>query len=234
MTLHTIRSSTANAAHEHSRKQRHVNSSPGSGTDRAAKGERSIAKLTPDQINTLDRIVFTGDIRVIVAPEAASDAVACLRQAGVIGFDTEKRPSFRRGTVYDPAMIQLATDSTVYVFRINVTGLLPVIAEFLADQRVRKVGVAVDRDVKELRSMREFIPAGFLDLGNAAAAAGVPHHGLRGLTAFLLGKRLSKGARLTNWELPRLPQDAIRYAATDAWIALRIYEEMKAKNIIRA
>jgi ribonuclease D len=95
-----------------------------------------------------------------------------------------------------------------------------------------KVGVALARDVQELRDLREFTPAGFLDLGDAARSAGLHNHGLRGLSAVLLGRRISKGAQRSNWAADELSEKQIRYAATDAWIGLRLYRELKNRGIV--
>ena len=35
-----------------------------------------------------------------------------------LGFDTETRPSFKKGQYYPPALVQLATSERVYLFRI--------------------------------------------------------------------------------------------------------------------
>jgi hypothetical protein len=64
--------------------------------------------------------------------------------------------------------------------------------------------------------------------------SGLKHHGLRGLAALLLGCRIPKGAQTTNWARPELPGNALRYAATDAWISRRIYEALKRHGCLDA
>jgi ribonuclease D len=50
---------------------------------------------------------------------------------------------------------------------------------------------------------------------------------LRKLAAFLLDARLSKAQQTSNWENHPLTTAQQLYAATDAWVALKIYDEMK-------
>ena len=154
-------------------------------------------------------------------------AVKELRRETLVGFDTEKRPSFQKGESHPPALIQLAGRDAVYVFQLHTLGLPSQLTDILANSRIVKAGVATARDVQELRELTEFQPRGFVDLGACARKCGIQHHGLRGLAALLLGCRISKGAQLTNWERPELPASALQYAATDAWISRRIYEALK-------
>jgi len=41
-----------------------------------------------------------------------------------------------------------------------------------------------------------------------------------------LGQRLSKGAKVTNWESPTLSEAQAKYAANDAFVSLLIFEKM--------
>jgi ribonuclease D len=48
----------------------------------------------------------------------------------------------------------------------------------------------------------------------------------------LLGRRISKGAQRSNWAVEELTEKQIRYAATDAWIGLRLFQEMKSRHLV--
>ena len=159
-------------------------------------------------------------------------AVRALRRETLLGFDTETRPSFQKGETHPPALIQLAGKDAVYLFHLPGLGLPAELTDLLTDARIVKAGVANDRDLRELRGLRDFAPRGFVDLGECAAAYGIPHQGLRGLAAVLLGCRISKGARFTNWERTDLDDRALQYAATDAWIGRRIYEALQAAGCL--
>ena len=49
---------------------------------------------------------------------------------------------------------------------------------------------------------------------------------LRKLCELLLNKKLSKRQQLSNWESKELTEAQVRYAATDAYAALLIYEKI--------
>lgn len=187
-------------------------------------------KLTAEEINTLDRLVYSGPLHWIRSHKEMLKAVHEMKRETLLGFDTEKRPSFRRGVVYSPALLQLAGRDAVWIFQLRETGLPAELTDILSDAAIIKAGVAVGRDLKELRELTAFEPRGFVDLGLCAMHSGIQHHGLRGLVALLLGRRLSKGARLTNWESPDLSKAALVYAATDAWVGRRIYLAMQERG----
>ncbi|MDD4870608.1 MAG: 3'-5' exonuclease domain-containing protein 2 [Kiritimatiellae bacterium] len=188
-------------------------------------------KLSDEEINNLELAVYDGPIHVIRSHKDMLTAVHKLKHEHLLGFDTETRPSFKKGVSYPPALIQLAEKDVVYIFQLHSIKLPRELADILADPGIIKAGVAIGRDIKELRTLTEFEPGGFVDLGIYAKSCGMQHHGLRGLAALLLGCRISKGAKLTRWDNAKLPHHALKYAATDAWIGRRIYEAMeKAQN----
>jgi ribonuclease D len=87
--------------------------------------------------------------------------------------------------------------------------------------------VALNHDIKKLKELGAFKPAGFVDLGDVARQAGIKNHGLRGLAAVLLGFRISKQAQVSNWERKNLTPEQVTYAATDAWVSRELYFCMK-------
>jgi len=189
-------------------------------------------KLSPDEINRLEMAAYQGPISVVASRAHMLAAVTELSRETLLGFDIETRPSFKKGEFYPPALIQLAGAKVVFIFQLGLIGLPAELVGLLANPKIIKAGVAIDRDLKELRSLTEFQPAGFVDLGTCASRHGMKHHGLRGLAAVLLGCRISKGAQLTRWDLPNLPERALIYAATDAWIGRRIYEALKERGCL--
>ena len=183
-------------------------------------------KMSKDDINALPLIGYDGPIHLIDNAADVSDAVTILSKDTLLGFDTETRPSFRKGESYLPSLLQLAGTDSVYLFQLKRTGLPSDLSGLLANPAIIKAGVAIVRDIKELQDIEPFDPQGFVDLGDKARDLGLNHHGLRGLAALLLDGRISKGARLTNWARADLPEQALRYAATDAWVGRRIYQAM--------
>lgn len=179
-----------------------------------------------DTVAALPAARFAGRI-VIVDSEAKVEA-ACddLQQCDIIGFDTETRPSFRAGVSYKVALLQLSTPDTCYLFRLNKIRLDNRILKILGSRRILKVGADVTGDIRSLRALRDFKADGFVDLQCEASRWGIEEKSLRKLSAIVLGQRISKAQRLSNWEAGVLTEQQREYAATDAWVCPRILEAM--------
>mgnify|MGYP003308201551 FL=1 len=150
----------------------------------------------------------------------------------VLGFDTETRPAFNKGQSYLPSLLQMAGRKVVYLFQLSKCGLTDSIINLLSIDDIIKSGVAINQDLIELQQISNFDPAGFIDLGDIARSKGLPHHGLRGLAAYLLNFRISKSGRTSNWSANQLTKKQIKYAATDAWLGRELYLKYKRINVI--
>lgn len=181
------------------------------------------ANISKDDLNTLPMISWTGPIELIETHKEARAAVKILQEETLLGFDTETRPSFKKGEYYPPSLMQLATADRVWLFRICRLGTLDPLLPLLEDEAILKTGVAINDDVKELRKMQEFAPAGFLEITRITAPLGIEARGLRPLCGILMGGRISKKAQVSNWAREQLDEKQISYAATDAWISRELY-----------
>ena len=189
-------------------------------------------KLSKTEINSLPLRYYNGPIRIIQTAEQAKDASTILIKEKLLGFDTETRPAFNKGQSYLPSLLQLAGTKVVYLFQLSKCGLPDSITNLLSNVNIIKSGVAIDQDLIELQQILNFKPGGFIDLGDIARSNGLPHHGLRGLAAFLLNFRISKSVRTSNWSANQLTKKQIRYAATDAWLGRELYLKYKQINVI--
>ena len=70
-------------------------------------------------INEMPLVNFEGHIHVIDAVSGVKSAVMALRTASVVGFDTETRPSFKRGEHHTVALLQLSTNTDAFLFRLR-------------------------------------------------------------------------------------------------------------------
>lgn len=189
------------------------------------------AKLSHEEINRLPVVSWEGEVVLVDSPERLEEAEARLTGAEVLGFDTETRPAFRKGQVYHPSLVQLASQEAVFLFQLaNLPDPAPLL-RILEDPERLKSGVALSQDIRQLQAILSFRPAGFVDLGEAAHRARYPHQGLRGLAALLLQVRISKKAQCSNWAAPRLDSVQISYAATDAWISRQLYLVMQSRGL---
>lgn len=184
-------------------------------------------RMTNEQINAHPIGRYQGRIHLIRRPDQIEQAVRQLEQETVLGFDTETRPTFRVGQSYPPAVLQLVGEHAAYVFQLRHCRLSPALLRLLANPQIIKAGVALDRDVQELKKLASFTPAGFVDVGELAKQAGCTHHGLRGLATLLLGFRVSKSSQTSNWAKATLTPAQIEYAATDAWVGRELYHKFQ-------
>lgn len=184
--------------------------------------KQQLAALPPDH--------FNGFIKVIETLEEAKVAVAELRKADLIGFDTETRPSFRKGQNYNVALMQLSTRDTCFLFRLNKLGVPGCLKDLLEDASATKVGLSIHDDFRNLNKSCHIEPAGFIELQQYATKWNIADKSLSKLYGILFGRRLSKTQRLTNWEADVLTEAQLNYAALDAFACIRIYEYLRDDN----
>jgi ribonuclease D len=179
--------------------------------------------ISKTEINQLPMQAYEGPIYLYNRAEAADAAAEMLLSETLLGFDTETRPAFNKGESYDPSLLQFSTEEAVHLFQIQQCGLTPNLLKILSSPDIIKAGVALDRDVAELKALAPFNPAGFVELATPAKEAGIKNLGLRGLTALLFGIRISKKEQVSNWAKKELSDSQQIYAATDAWLGRKIY-----------
>ena len=187
-----------------------------------------LATIDNDTVAALPAARFPGRIVIVEKEEQVGAACADLRRHKVIGFDTETRPSFRAGVSYKVSLLQLSTPDTCYLFRLTRVRLDNRILKVLGSREIIKVGADIMGDIRSLHALRDFKADGFVDLQHEAIRWGIEEKSLRKLSAIVLGERVSKAQRLSNWEAEQLTPQQQEYAATDAWVCPRILERLEA------
>ena len=74
--------------------------------------------------------------------EEVAEAVAHLSNHRAIGFDTETKPSFKRGQNHKVALMQLATDEVCYLFRLNHIGYPDKLVHLMSNPDIKKIGLS--------------------------------------------------------------------------------------------
>ena len=185
-----------------------------------------VSKISKEELAVYPQEVFPGRIIVILNENDAIKACGYLSTFGVIGFDTETRPAFKKGVSHNIALMQISTIDTCFLFRLNVIGMPDCLADLLTNNDVNKIGLSLKDDFSAIRKRSPLIPAGFIDLQTFVKQYGIEDIGLQRIYGILFGKRISKGQRLTNWEADSLSDAQQMYAALDAWACLKIYNQL--------
>jgi ribonuclease D len=189
-------------------------------------------KLRSEEINALPMVRYEGEVRLVRSERELDEALSLLAREELLGFDTETRPSFRKGRVNQPSLIQLAASNRIYLMQLAFVPFGAGLASLLSDEKILKVGVGIWDDLRELGKLYPFEGAGAVDLGDLARSLKLPTQGLRNMAANLMGWRISKGSRCSNWSLPDLSPRQIVYAATDAWIGRELYLKMREGGLL--
>lgn len=190
-----------------------------------------ITSIQTEEYNQYPQKSFEGTIIVVEKLQDIDNAVKFLSTQSILGFDTETRPSFTKNHTNSVALLQLGNEEITYLFRINKIGLPQQLKDILANEQIIKVGVAVRDDIKGLQKISPFDAKNFIDLQTIAKQLQLDAMGLRRLTPLALGFRISKKMQLSNWENIWLTKAQKQYAATDAWVSLKIYQKLQPFTI---
>jgi ribonuclease D len=183
--------------------------------------------ITVEELAEHELSWFKGEIVLIDNLKIFHEVFPRLLRSELLGFDTETRPTFKKGKKNTVSLIQLSTENLACLFRINRIGIPDELVELLSDPSVIKAGVAVHDDIRFLKGVRKFSPDGFIDLQTFVKDFGIQSSGLKKLAAIVLGFRISKRQQVTDWEAEQLSEAQQIYAATDAWVCHQIYRKLK-------
>ena len=185
-----------------------------------------LENITVEELKEYELSWFKGEIVVIDDLKKFTEVFPRLKNSTILGFDTETRPSFKKGGKNKVSLIQLSNRDLACLIRINKTGIPRELSDLLANPEVIKVGVAIHDDIKFLSKVKKFSPAGFVDLQSYVRNYGIQSSGLKKLAAIVLGFRISKRQQVTDWEAVELTEAQQVYAATDAWVCYEIYDKL--------
>ena len=180
------------------------------------------------EVAELPRASFPGRIYVIFTEAEAKKAVEYLNTQTLIGVDTETRPSFKKGSTNKVALLQISTEDTCFLFRLNSIGLPDFLEEFLQND-ILKIGLSLKDDFNMLRRRNKKDPreGNWIELQDYVPKFGIKELSLQKIYAILFREKISKSQRLSNWEAETLTEAQQMYAATDAWACVRIYQRLQ-------
>lgn len=180
--------------------------------------------VTKAEIAQMPKVLFEGRIFIVYTEADTDKAVEYLKTQSIVGVDTETRPSFKRGLTHKVALLQIATPDTCFLFRLNRIGMPKSLQDFLMSD-VLKIGLSLKDDFMMLRQRKDMHTeeGNWIELQDYVGRFGIEDRSLQKIYANLFGKKISKSQRLSNWEADSLTEGQIRYAATDAWACVQIY-----------
>jgi len=169
-------------------------------------------------------------IHVPASPEEFASATADIKAAGIVGFDTESKPTFVVGDVSEgPHVVQFALHDKAYLFQMHRIEGHAFLLELLQSEQLIKVGFGLRSDRKHILAKLGVHFNGVVDLNSVFSMDGYHKEmGVRAAVALVLKQRFAKARHVTtsNWSQPQLTPQQMRYAANDAYAALRVLEAL--------
>lgn len=194
-------------------------------------------QITKEEVNELPLKRYEGKVSIITEVGPLTGALQRIREHEVLGFDTETKPAFRKGVRHMVSLLQIAIPDMVYLIRLNHLGFTEELSELFADASIKKVGISIRDDLKHLKQLSTrheipFVSDNIVELNDVANELGVENAGVKKLTGIFMKFRVSKSQQTSNWENPKLTEKQIRYAATDAWVCLEIYQRLRTLGYV--
>lgn len=172
-----------------------------------------------------------GAITLVSNQEQAESALIELSAESVVGFDTESKPTFRKGELSEgPHVFQFSTMEKAFVFQTHVETSQSVIQELLTNARLTKIGFDLRGDLRQISQKFNITPASTTDLGRSFRQLGYRNTiGASAAVAMLFKRRLHKAKSITtsNWATTRLSEAQLLYAANDAYAAICVYHALR-------
>lgn len=184
-------------------------------------------KIDNEELAELPLGAFHGEIIVVDTPELMDEAAEYLAKQRFIGYDTETRPTFRKGAKNDVALVQLSAADRCFLLRLNKTPMSQEMMTIMESDKILKIGAAIHDDIKAMQALQKFNNKGFADLQQIVGNYGIEDKSVRKIAGIVLRIRISKAQRLSNWEAQNLTPSQQLYAATDAWVCREIYLKLK-------
>ena len=185
-----------------------------------------LQSISKEEISLLPVEEFPGRVIVIDTERDVVKAMSYLSSYTKVGFDTETRPNFRKGQSNKISLMQISTEDTCFLFRLNRIGIPKPLEDFLSSDSICKIGLSLRDDFHAIQKRSKLEPKGFLDLQDHVGQYGIKDASLQKIYAIIFNKKISKGQRLSNWEADVLSDAQKRYASLDAWACLKIYKQL--------
>ncbi|PKN88282.1 MAG: hypothetical protein CVU51_04240 [Deltaproteobacteria bacterium HGW-Deltaproteobacteria-1] len=166
---------------------------------------------------------------LVNSPETAKRAAEHMRQATILGIDTEY-DSFRyfREKL---CLIQIYATPTTYVFDVTADLDLSFLAKSFKSKSVVKILHAADNDIRLLKRDYGFAFQNIFDTHRAAMLLGFRQLSLEKMIKEFLGVELKKSKKMqrSRWDQRPLTDEQLAYAVQDVTLLPALYEKQRAE-----
>jgi len=191
-------------------------------------------KVVPTKAEILLMEAFVGlTLESIHVPTNTAEfalATAEIRAGGIVGFDTESKPTFVVGEVSEgPHLVQFALPNKAYLFQLHQAEGLAFLIELLQAEQIIKVGFGLQSDSKHIYAKLGIHMGGVVDLNTVFSMEGFRKQiGVSSAVAVMFNERFAKSKKITtsNWSQPELTSQQLLYAANDAYAAFKVLEAL--------
>ncbi len=162
------------------------------------------------------------------------NAVEEIMAAGIGGFDTEAKPTFRAGQKSNgPHVVQFSLIDKAFIFQLHHEECAKASSELISSAAVLKVGFGLQNDHSQIRNRLGIELTHVLDLDQVFRKMGYRGQiGVRGAIGVLLKQcfKKAKSTTTSNWARSDLTNRQLIYAANDAYAALRIMKVLETEG----
>ena len=162
------------------------------------------------------------------------NAVEEIMAAGIGGFDTEAKPTFRAGQKSNgPHVVQFSIIDKAFIFQLHHEECAKASSELISSAAVLKVGFGLQNDHSQIRNRLGIELTHVLDLDQVFRKMGYRGQiGVRGAIGVLLKQcfKKSKSTTTSNWARSDLTHRQLIYAANDDYAALRIMKVLETEG----
>jgi ribonuclease D len=195
-------------------------------------------KITPAKTDIAELEPFAGldmeRVFVVTNEDQATRALAELMQVAIVGFDTESKPTFRKGEKSEgPHVLQFSTTEKAFIFQSHVTESHSAIVELLKSDEVTKIGFGLGGDLHQISNRFGIRPSGIVDLDRSFKQLGYRNAvGAKSAIAILFNRKLAKSKSVTtsNWSAKELSERQLIYAANDAYAAIMVFHALREEE----
>jgi ribonuclease D len=192
-------------------------------------------KTPPHKIDIAALEPFSGlelnSIFTVENAQQAESAMAELLLTGIVGFDTESKPTFHKGEVSEgPHVLQFATTKKAFIFQSHIIETHPVIIAILQSSALTKIGFDLGSDLHQISNRFGIRPAAIVDLDRSFRKLGFRNSvGAKSAIAMLFNRKLMKSKSVTtsNWAARVLSERQLIYAANDAYAAIMTFHALQ-------